>query len=156
MHLTEHFSLQEFTKSPTATRMGIANNPGLKEIDALLGLCTNVLEPVREAAGLPLRINSGYRSEKINKAIGGAATSQHCKGEAADIECPGMSNVALAKLVVDLNLDFDQNILEFFTEGDPNSGWVHVSFREGQNRREVLTASRGKGGKTVYSKGLPA
>ena len=138
--LSEHFHLSEFLKSQTASRLGIDNTPGPSEVAALINLCNKVLEPVRAHYQRPIVISSGYRSPVLNSAIGGSATSQHCKGQAADFEVPGISNVELARWM-HRNLNYDQLILEFYTPGDPNSGWVHVSWR-GAYRNQELTARR--------------
>lgn len=152
MKLSTNFTLEEFTKSQTAIRLGIHNTPNDREIAALITLCKEVLQPIRDAFGTTT-INSGFRSDVLNRRIGGAAKSQHCKGEAADIEVPGVSNYDLAKWIQE-NLKFDQLILEFHTEGVPNSGWVHVSYRDEKvNRNTVLTALR-LHSRTVYKPGL--
>lgn len=140
MKLTPHFALGEFTRSQTATRRGIANQPGPDEVAALKLLCEKVLEPTRAHFGQPLRISSGYRSPALNRAIGGARTSQHVLGEAADFEIPGISNVDVCRWM-EANLNYDQLILEFYTPGIPNSGWVHVSYRQPYRNAE-LTARR--------------
>lgn len=114
-------------------------------------LFRNVVQKVRDQFGVTV-INSGYRGEALNKAVGGSSTSQHCKGEAVDIECPGTSNYDVAKWIED-NLDFDQLILEFITLGIPDSGWVHVSYKSEGNRKQSLTAMK-EDGKTVYKPGL--
>jgi hypothetical protein len=153
MQLSKHFHLSEFTSSQEATRRGIDNSPSPTHLAALQLLCENVLEVIRDGVGKPIRISSGYRGHILNAAIGGASTSQHCKGEAADIEIPGMDNCDLAKWIAD-NCDFDQLILEFHDHAaGPDSGWVHVSFKLDDNRKEILTATK-VGSKTVYSKGL--
>jgi len=151
--LSKNFSLQEFTKSQTALRMGIDNTPGEEHLASATALFRNVVQKVRDKFG-PTVINSGYRGPELNKAIGGSATSQHCKGEAADIECPGTPNYDVAKYVQD-ELDFDQLILEFYTPGIPDSGWVHVSYKSEGNRKQSLTAMK-ENGKTVYKPGLIA
>ena len=109
------------------------------------------MQPVRDNFGVTV-INSGYRGPKLNEAVGGSSKSQHCKGEAVDIECPGTSNYQVAKWIED-TLDFDQLILEFYTPGIPDSGWVHVSYKSEGNRKSVLTAMK-ENGKTVYKPGL--
>jgi zinc D-Ala-D-Ala carboxypeptidase len=152
MKLSKNFSLAEFTKSQTAERKGIDNTPQGEHMDAALALFENVVQPVRDHFG-PTVINSGYRSPELNEAVGGSATSQHCKGEAVDIEVPGVANGDLARWIEE-NLDFDQLILEFYTPGIPDSGWVHVSYKaDGENRKSILTASR-VDGKTQYSTGI--
>lgn len=141
MRLSENFTLEEFVKSQTAIRRGISNEPTQEEINKLIILCNHVIQPVRDAFGLT-NINSGFRSLELNTAIGGSRKSQHCLGEAADIEVPGVSNYDLAIWIRD-NLEFDQLILEFYKPGVPNSGWVHVSYQdERANRNAVLTAVR--------------
>lgn len=154
MKLSKNFTLAEFTKSQTAERKGIDNTPEGEHLEAAKELFENVVQPVRDVFG-PTVINSGYRSPELNEAVGGSSRSQHCKGEAADIEVPGTPNVEVAEWVRD-NLDFDQLILEFYTPGIPDSGWVHVSYKaDGSNRKECLTASR-IDGKTQYSVGINA
>lgn len=140
MQLSPHFHLSEFIGSQTAVRRRIDNTPTPAVIDALTALCKHVLEPVREKFG-PVKVSSGYRSPALNRAVGGSKTSQHVKGEAGDIECPGVPNATLARWIV-ANCDFDQVILEFHTPGQPNSGWVHVSWRQANRRRQSLTAAR--------------
>lgn len=151
--LSPHFTLAEMTASETARRIGDPNAPGLVEIAAMKTLCAEVLEPIRAHFGRPVRVNSGYRSPRTNAAVGSSATSQHRRGEAADIEIAGLSNLDLARFVRD-RLAFDQLILEAHRAGDPNSGWVHVSYRRGRLRRSVLTMTMGSHG-PVYSTGLP-
>ena len=154
MKLSKNFSMAEFTKSQTAERKGIDNTPQGEHLEAAKALFENVVQKVRDHFG-PTVINSGYRSPELNAAVGGSATSQHCHGEAADIEVPGVANADLANWIVD-NTDFDQVILEFYTPGIPDSGWVHVSYKaDGSNRGKPMTASR-VNGKTVYSVGINA
>jgi zinc D-Ala-D-Ala carboxypeptidase len=151
MKLSRNFSLQELTKSETAIRRGIDNTPSDEVISNLTTLCDMVLQKVRNAHGA-VTITSGYRSPELNKAIGGSTTSDHCKGLAADFEVVGFDNKELALWIKD-NLVFKQLILEFYEEGQPNSGWVHCSFEEGNNKSEVLRAVK-DGKKTVYLQGL--
>lgn len=151
MRLSKNFTLQEFTKSQTALRQGIDNTPLPEHLDAAKHLFETVVQPVRDQFGVTV-INSGYRGPELNEAVGGSSKSQHCKGEAVDIECPGTSNYEVAKWIKD-NLDFDQLILEFYTPGIPDSGWVHVSAANAENRMSVLTAMK-EDGKTVYKTGL--
>tara|TARA_R110000782_G_scaffold27930_1_gene70326 strand:+ start:993 stop:1457 length:465 start_codon:yes stop_codon:yes gene_type:complete len=152
MKLSKNFSLVEFTKSQTAERKGIDNVPRGNDLNAAIKLFENVVQPVRDHFG-PTVLNSGYRGIELNKAVGGSSKSQHCKGEAADIEVPGVPNYELAKWIED-NCDFDQLILEFYTSGIPDSGWVHVSYVSPEdNRKSILTAAR-VDGKTHYSVGL--
>ena len=151
MQLTQHFDLEELTKSQTGDRLGIDNMPGAAALDSLMVLCSRVLEPVRAHYG-PVHINSGFRCPDLNKAVGGASTSQHCLGQAADIEVAGVANGDLAAWIA-ANLDFDQVILECYRKGQPNSGWVHVSYKTSGNRKEQLTAAVSSG-KMVYTPGL--
>jgi uncharacterized protein YcbK (DUF882 family) len=137
MNLSPHFSLTEMTKSQTALRLGLDNNPDPSKVASLRTLCEQVLEPVRTHFDLPVIINSGYRAEAVNKAIGSTPTSQHCKAQAADIEIPGIDNLELYQWLTS-NSDYDQLILEYYT-GDPQSGWVHVSYvSPDANRRARL------------------
>jgi hypothetical protein len=152
MRLAKNFSLYEFTRSQYASRKGIANNPSSDEVEALRNLAQNVLQPIRDHFGKAVNISSGFRCKKLNKAIGGSTTSQHTKGEAADIEIFGVDNLELARWI-SRNLPFDQLILEYYDVNDgPNSGWVHVSFKKSGNRNAVLTKNRGERG---YQVGLP-
>ena len=148
MHLSKNFSLEEMERSHTAQRMGIKNKAGSGEIKNLTDLCYNVLEPCRAKFEKPIRISSGYRSEELCVAIGSKKTSQHALGMAVDMEIPSESNLKVA-LWLQNNVDFDQLILEYYT-GEANSGWIHVSFHEGNNRKQVLTFD----GKS-YTNGLP-
>lgn len=154
MQLSPNFSLAEFTKSQTAARLGIRNTPSPTAVEAMRRLCTDLLEPLRDRVGGPIVVTSGYRSAALNRAIGGSATSQHSKGEAVDIERPGMSNFDLARAIEASGLAFDQLILEAYVPGKLESGWVHVSFRPGANRHQVLTATPKRGGGMAYSTGL--
>lgn len=154
MKLTENFSLAEMTKSETALRRGLDNTPGDEEIENLRKLAENVLQPIRDAYGRGVKVNSGFRHPDVNAAVGGSRTSDHCKGQAADIEIPGVANADLAQWISE-NLEFRQLILEFYTPGIPDSGWVHVSYVEGDNKKQVLTALK-ENGKTVYKPGLIA
>jgi hypothetical protein len=149
--LSQNFTIQEYIKSQTALRQGIDNTPTEEHMGNATALFRNVVQKVRDQFGVTV-INSGYRGEALNKAVGGSSTSQHCKGEAVDIECPGTPNYDVAKWIED-NLDFDQLILEFYTPGVPDSGWVHVSYKSEGNRKQSLTAMK-EDGKTVYKPGL--
>ena len=151
VRLSKNFTLQEFTKSQTAERRGFDNTPVEGHLENAKALFENVVQPVRDNFGVTV-INSGYRCGDLNYAIGGSNTSQHCKGQAVDIECPGTPNYDVAKWIED-NLDFDQLILEFYTPGIPDSGWVHVSYKTEDNRKGVLTAMK-EDGKTVYKPNL--
>jgi zinc D-Ala-D-Ala carboxypeptidase len=154
MKLTANFTLSEMTKSETALRYGMANEPSEKEIDNLRLLCEEVLQPIRNFYGMGVKVNSGYRHPLVNAKVGGSATSDHCKGFAADIEIPGIANADLAEWIV-ANLQFTQIILEFYTPGVPDSGWVHVSYVPENLKKQVLTATK-QNGKTVYLPGLVA
>ena len=151
MKLSKNFTLQEFTKSQTAERRDIDNTPVEGHIENAKVLFENVVQKVRDNFGVTI-INSGYRSGDLNYAVGGSNTSQHCKGQAVDIECPGIPTYDVAKWIED-NLDFDQLILEFYTPGIPDSGWVHVSYNSEDNRKQSLTATK-ENGKTIYKPGL--
>ena len=151
VRLSKNFTLQEFTKSQIAERKGIDNIPGEIHLERAKELFENIVQKVRDNFGVTI-INSGYRSGDLNYAIGGSNTSQHCKGEAVDIECPGTPNYDVAKWIED-NLEFDQLILEFYTPGIPDSGWVHVSYDTEDNRKQSLTATK-ENGKTIYKHGL--
>ena len=151
VRLSQNFTLQEYINSQTALRQGIDNMPNEQHLEKAKLLFENVVQPVRDNFGVTV-INSGYRGPELNEAVGGSDKSQHCKGEAVDIECPGVPNYDVAKWIHD-NLDFDQLILEFYTPGIPDSGWVHVSYKEDANRKSVLTAMK-EDGKTVYKAGL--
>jgi hypothetical protein len=151
VRLSQNFTIQEYIKSQTALRQGIDNTPTEEHMGNATALFRNVVQKVRDQFGVTV-INSGYRGEALNKAVGGSSKSQHCKGEAVDIECPGTPNYDIAKWIED-NLDFDQLILEFYTPGVPDSGWVHVSYKSEGNRKSVLTAMK-ENGKTVYKPGL--
>lgn len=140
MRLSEHFTLAEMTRSQTATRRGISNQPDTEQQKRLEDLCIAILEPVRAHFGRPVRISSGFRSAALNRAIGGSQRSQHSKGEAADFEISGVDNRRVAKWI-EANLPFDQLILEGAKRSDPNAGWIHVSFRREGARKSVLTAT---------------
>ena len=148
MKLSENFSLSELTKSQTAVRKGINNEPGTAEIENLIHLAEAVLQPVREHFGKPVMISSGYRSPALCEAIGSSSKSQHARGEAADFEIHGVDNKELATWI-SKNTEFDQLILEFYNEGDPNSGWVHCSAVTEAPRKQVLRASKVEG-RTKY------
>ena len=130
MQLSKHFKLIEFEKSMTATRLGIKNKAGSGEIKNLTDLCYGVLEPTRAKFDKSIIISSGYRSEELCEAIGSKKTSQHTKGQAVDFEIAGVSNLEVA-LWISNNCDFDQLILEYWNDEEPNAGWIHVSFVEG-------------------------
>ena len=154
MKLTENFSLAEMTKSETALRLDLPNDPEPDHLENMKALAENVLQPVRNYFGMGVKVNSAYRHPDVNKAVGGSTTSDHCKGMAADIEIPGIPNAELAEWIQN-NLEFRQLILEFYTPGVPDSGWVHVSYNPADNKKQVLTAMK-ENGKTVYKPGLIA
>lgn len=131
--MARFFSLYELTRSDTADRMRISNNPNHDEIRRLNYLMDNCLDPIREAWGKTIGVNSGYRCRRLNEAVGGAPTSQHLKGEAADITTGSMEgNKRLFELIKTLGVEFDQLIDE--------SGykWLHISCKEQGNRRQIL------------------
>ena len=149
MQLSKHFKLEEFEKSMTATRMGIKNKAGSGEIKNLTDVCYGILEKVRVKYDKPVIVTSGYRSPELCEAIGSKATSQHTKGEAVDFEVIGVPNIQVAYFI-EANCDFDQLILEYYCPDDDQKGWVHCSFVEGSNRKQVLTFDGKK-----YTNGLP-
>ena len=153
MKLSKNFSLHELTKSETALRHGIDNHPTKTEVKNLQALVDNILQPVRDRFG-PTHVSSGYRHPLVNAKTGGSAKSHHCRGMAADFEVPGKSNAELAQWVAE-NLEFTQCILEFYTRGISDSGWVHVAYDPADLRKETLTATR-VGGRVVYTPGLEA
>ena len=148
MKLSKNFSLSEFTKSATAAREGIDNTPNGEHLENLRYVVETVAQPLRTAFGKPVTVNSGYRSKALNEAVGGSSRSQHCNGEAVDLEINGVANKAVADWIT-ANCEFDQIILEFYNpEEGENSGWVHVSAKQdGNNRRQKLIAF--KDGKTT-------
>ena len=136
VRLSRHFRLSEFTKSGTAVRLGINNRPPAAVVRNLKALCVDVLEVVRVNVGMPVVVNSGFRCHRLNEAIGGSPYSQHTIGEAADIEVPGLDNRELWEWML-TEVAYDQLILEKYREGDPASGWIHVSYRR-PNRSQPL------------------
>ena len=151
MKLSANFSLLELTKSDTALRKDIDNTPDDVVIANLQALVDNVLQVVRDEFG-SVRVTSGYRSPLLNSSIGGSKTSQHCFGFAADFEVGDKDNKELAVWIRD-NLEFTQLILEFYTEGDANSGWVHCAYDATDLKKQVLTATK-VDGKTKYLTGI--
>ena len=151
MQLSEHLSLAEVTRSDSAKRRGISNLPTPAHIENFKLLAENVFEPIRKHFGKPIHISSGYRSDALNKAIGGSKTSQHCTGEAIDIDMDGSAHGITNKMVFDYikdNLNFDQLIWEFGTASNPD--WVHVSYEStGKQRKQILRAVK-SGGATSY------
>jgi hypothetical protein len=145
MRLTAHFTLAEFTRSESAKRHGVSNQPTPEHIQNIKILCERVLEPIRMKFG-PLILSSGYRSKVLNHYISGSLKSQHCEGKAADIDMDGMGSVTNKEIFeyIKNNLEFDQLINEF------NYSWVHVSYNLGKNRKQVLDALK-VNNKTVYA-----
>jgi hypothetical protein len=145
MRLTAHFDLSEFTRSESAKREGLDNTPTSEHLENIKILCEKVLEPIRLRFG-SINISSGYRGKMLNHFIGGSVNSDHCLGRAADIDMDdsgtGVTNKEIFDYIKD-NLEFDQLINEF------NYAWVHVGYRQGANRKQVLKAVKEKG-KTVY------
>lgn len=128
----KYFSIKELTKSSKADQLNIDNIPTKEAEENLIKLVENILDPLREAWGRPIKVNSGYRGSELNKAVGGAKTSQHCTGQAADISVGNPSeNKKLFNLIQELNLPYDQLIDEY------NYSWVHVSYGP-RNRRQIL------------------
>jgi zinc D-Ala-D-Ala carboxypeptidase len=144
MNLSTHFTLEELTASQTAVRRGICNLPPVAVIKNLARLA-GLLEQVRELAGKPIAISSGYRSPELNRWVGGSSTSAHTLGLAADITCSGITPKALAMLIRESAIGYDQLIYE--------GTWVHIGLSEGDLRGQVLTANF-KGGSATYTKGI--
>jgi len=148
--ISEHLDLSEVIRSETAKRLGVSNTPTPEHIENFKKLAENVFEKIRNNFRVPIHISSGYRSVELNRAIKGSSSSQHCKGEAIDIDMDGSSNGVTNRMVFDYiikNLDFDQLIWEFGTSENPD--WVHVSYSSsGNQRKQVLKAVRGANGTT--------
>jgi hypothetical protein len=148
--LSKYATLDECSRSVTASRLGIDNNPPLEVRDNLREICSKVFDPCREFVGGPLAIASGYRCPKLNKAVGGSKTSEHMLGQALDIDCDtfgGKTNAELFYFIKD-NLNFNQLIWEFGTDKNPE--WVHVSYSRLNNKKKVIKATKVKG-KTIYT-----
>ena len=149
MQLSKNLALSEVTRSETAKRRGISNMPTPEHIENFKKLAENVFQPIRDHFGVPIRISSGYRSKELNAAIGGSSSSQHCKGEAIDIDMDGTT--VTNKQIFDFvkaNINFDQMIWEFGTDANPD--WVHVSYNsDGPQRKQILKAVKA-GGATKY------
>jgi len=146
MKLSEHLDLSEVIRSESAKRHGISNMPTKEHIANFMLLAEKIFEPIREHFGVPIRISSGYRSKELNSKIGGSSSSQHCSGEAIDIDMDGttISNKQIFDFIKD-NLEFDQLINEF------NYSWVHVSYESsGKQRKQILNAYKANN-KTKYS-----
>ena len=146
MRLSKNFVLSEITRSNTAKRLGISNEPQKEHLENIQRLVSNVIQPLRNGLGA-IRVTSGYRSPKLNKAIGGSSKSQHCKGQALDIqywEEGQMKNKIIYDWIIDNAIDFDQMINEF------DFSWIHISFKKEDNRREILEAYKDDKGRTKY------
>ena len=152
--MTKNFTLHEMTKSETALRHDLDNTPSQEVISNLQALAVNVLQPIRDHFARGVKVNSGFRHPEVNARVGGSRTSDHTRGMAADIEIPGVPNHELAEWIK-ANLPYTQLILEFYTRGVPDSGWVHVSYDPANLKKQDLTAIR-ENGKTVYLNGLLA
>jgi hypothetical protein len=150
MKISPHLNLAEITRSDTAKRHGIDNTPTAEHLENFKLLADKVFEPIREHFGVPIFISSGYRSKALNDFIKGSLSSQHCKGQAIDIDMDGSNGEVTNRMVFDFiknKLDFDQLIWEFGTDFNPD--WVHVSFVKTGNRKQKLKAIR-TSGKTTY------
>jgi len=149
MEISKHISYKEATKSNTATRLGIDNTPGDYELTNMQTVAEKIFEPLRAFVGGPIKINSFYRCEELNKAIGGSSRSQHCEGRAIDLDdtFTHATNAEMFNYIKE-HLNFDQLIWEFGTNENPD--WVHVSYvSEDQNRNRCLKAEK-VNGKTQY------
>ena len=149
MQLSENLSLVEVTRSESAKRFGISNTPTPEHIENFKKLAVNIFQPIRKHFGKPIHISSGYRSLALNKVIKGSATSQHCSGEAIDIDMDGtdITNKQVFDFIKE-HLNFDQLIWEFGNNVNPD--WVHVSYEStGKQRKQVLRAVK-QAGKTSY------
>lgn len=149
MQLSKNLSLAEVVRSESAKRRGINNMPTAEHLENLKELAINVFQPIRDHFKVPIHISSGYRSKILNNAVNGAAKSQHCLGQAIDIDVDGTSitNKQVFEFIKE-NLDFDQMIWEFGNETNPD--WVHVSFNKGSNKKQILKAYK-NGVKTYYT-----
>lgn len=147
--ISEHISKKEATFSATATRKGIDNTPGEYELQNMELIAEKIFEPLRKHVNGPIKINSFFRSQELNKAIGGSSKSQHCQGRAMDLDDTYgyMSNADMYKYIKD-NLDYDQMIWEFGTEENPD--WVHVSYVDADSNRKRCLQAYKEDGKTKY------
>jgi len=146
MRLSKNFVLSEITRSNTAKRKGIRNEPTKEHLENMQRLVSNLIQLMRDDLG-PIRISSGYRSKELNRAIGGASKSQHCKGEALDLQFwkdGKMCNKEIYDWIISSGLEFDQMINEF------DFAWIHISLREKKNRKDVLEAYKDEDGDTAY------
>lgn len=147
--ISKHISFKEGIKSNTATRLGINNTPDDYQVSNMVNIAVNLFEPLREFVGGPIKINSFFRCEDLNRAIGGSSRSQHCEGRAIDLDDTfgHKTNAEMFRYIKD-NLDFDQLIWEFGDDNNPD--WVHVSFISfDENRKRIMRAER-VNGKTTY------
>jgi len=152
MKISEHLDLVEVTRSETAKRKGISNMPTAEHLENFKKLAEHIFEPIRNHFNVPIHISSGYRSKELNTAIGGSLTSQHCSGEAIDIDMDGSANGVTNKMVFEFikdNLDFDQMIWEFGNSDAPD--WVHVSYETSKPQRKQILRATKIGGGTKYS-----
>lgn len=146
MKLSANFDLSEMTVSQSAARLGLSNKPGAAETNNLKRLCQDVLQPLRDYLKKPVLISSGYRSPAVNRAVGGASTSAHMTGRAADIHVPGLTTAQLVNKIHGLGLPIDQVIDEF-------GSWVHVGIApDGSRPRGEYLAARNHGGQVIYSR----
>lgn len=146
MKLSKNFTLAEITHSNTAKRLGIKNEPNKKHLQNIQQLISGVVQPLRSAIG-PIRVSSGYRSPNLNRAIGGSTKSQHCRGQALDLqfwERGEMNNKKIYDWILSSGIEFDQMINEF------DYSWIHISFNEEKNRKQVLEAYKDEDGDTKY------
>lgn len=152
MNLTKNFTLEELSNSTTAKRLGIDNIPNNEQVNNLRLLCEKVLQPIREKYGKPIIVSSGFRCEKLNKAIGGSKTSEHRYGMAADFHSLSdtlSDNKALWNLIMTMNLNFGQLIYEYGSDAGPD--WIHISYNDKNNRKQILRCKK-VNGKASYSK----
>ena len=146
MRLSKNFALSEITHSNTAKRLGIDNEPTETHLQNMQHLVDNLIQPLRDSIG-PIRISSGYRNPSLNRAIGGSRSSQHCKGQALDIqfwEMGQMNNKVIYDWILDSGIEFDQMINEF------DFAWIHISLKDKGNRKQVLEAYKDEDGDTKY------
>ena len=151
MNLTKNFTLEELSNSSTAKRLGIDNIPNNEQVNNLRLLCEKVLQPIREKYGKPIIVSSGFRCEKLNKAIGGSKTSEHRYGMAADFHSVSdtlSDNKALWDLIRTMNLNFGQLIYEYGSDSGPD--WIHISYNDKNNRKQILRCKK-LNGKASYS-----
>lgn len=144
--MSKYFTFGEMIKSNTAVRYDIDNEPDEEQIQNLKNLCNNVLDPIREGLGSPVIISSGFRSHLLNVKIGGSPTSQHVKGEAADLDVVGYNTTQVFEwIVLESNIIWDQIIWEY-----GHNGWVHISYTNRYMNRQLITTAKSKNGRTVY------